>query len=79
MQEKFVFFSRFWLAGLGLLIISIPGLLVDRLQIEPSVISSNPLLLVGVHVERLLMCGMFWSLTYLMWKTADVEDAGSSH
>jgi hypothetical protein len=78
-QRRFVFFSRFWLAGLGLLIISIPGLLIDRLKIDPSVISSNPLLLLGVHVERLLMFGMFCSLIYLMWKTADVEDAGSSH
>ncbi|HEY3138653.1 MAG TPA: glycosyltransferase family 87 protein [Blastocatellia bacterium] len=78
-QRRFVFFSRFWLAGLGLLIISIPGLLIDRLKIDPSVISSDPLLLLGVHVERLLMFGMFCSLIYLMWKTADVEDAGSSH
>jgi len=78
-QKRFVFLSRFWLAGLGLLIISVPGLLIDRLNIDTSVISTNPFLLFGVHVERLLMFGMFWSVIFLIWKSAGVEEGGFSH
>jgi hypothetical protein len=67
-HNKFVKFSRFWLAGLGLLIVSIPGILADRLQMTAQDLAGNPLLMLGLHIERLLVFGMFWSLLFLMWK-----------
>jgi hypothetical protein len=67
-HKRFIRFSRFWLAGLGLLIVSIPGVLVERLQMTAEDLSGNPLLMLGLHVERLLVFGMFWSLLFVMWK-----------
>jgi hypothetical protein len=67
-RERFVRFSKFWLAALGLLIVSVPGVLVDRLQLNASVPARNPLFLAGVHIERLLVFGMFWSLLFVIWK-----------
>jgi hypothetical protein len=72
-RKRFVAFSRFWLGGLVLLIISIPGLLVDRLKFDPANPTDNPLIFLGLHVERLLVFGMFWSLLYLIWKANDIE------
>jgi hypothetical protein len=72
-RKRFVAFSRFWLAGLSLLILSIPGVLVDRLKMSPSDLSNNPLLMLGVHIERLLVFGMFWSLIFLMWKAGNIS------
>ena len=75
-HKRFVTFSRFWLAGLGLLIVSIPGVLVDRLQMSAGGLSGNPLLMLGLHIERLLVFGMFWSLLFIMWKdrTSDLPE-----
>lgn len=70
-HKRFVAFSRFWLGALALLIISVPGLLVDRLKLDPQSHSGNPLFLLGVHIERLLVFGLFWSLLFLMWTTND--------
>jgi len=67
-RERFVRFSKFWLAALGLLIVSVPGLLLDRLQLSASDLGRNPLFLVGVHIERLLVFGMFWTLLFVIWK-----------
>jgi Glycosyltransferase family 87 len=67
-HKRFITFSRFWLAGLGLLIISIPGVLVDRLKMSAGDPSGNPVLMLGLHIERLLVFGMFWSLLFVMWK-----------
>ena len=74
-RKRFVAFSRFWLAGLGLLIISIPGVLVDRLKMNAADLSNNFLLMLGLHIERLLVFGMFWSLMFLMWKAGDISEA----
>jgi glycosyl transferase family 87 len=74
-RKKYVAFSRFWLAGLGLLIISIPGVLVNRLKMSPATLSNNPLLALGIHIERLLVFGMFWSLLFLMWKARDISES----
>ena len=73
-RKRFVAFSRFWLAGLGLLIISIPGVLVERLNLSPADLSNNPLLTLGLHIERLLVFGMFWSLLFLMWRASDISE-----
>jgi len=67
-RERFVRFSKFWLAALGLLIFSVPGVLVDRLQLDANAPGRNPLFLFGVHIERLLVFGMFWSLLFVIWK-----------
>jgi len=72
-RRRFVAFSRFWLGALGLLVISIPGLLVDRLKLDPSSFARNPLFVFGLHIERLLVFGMFWSILFLMWKTTDTD------
>jgi len=71
-RGKHVAFSRFWLCAYGLLIVSIPGLLVDRLKLDPAGRSANPLLLLGLHIERLLVFGSFCSLLFLMWKSKEV-------
>jgi hypothetical protein len=71
-RGKHVAFSRFWLCAYGLLIVSIPGLLFDRLKLDPSGRSANPLLLLGLHIERLLVFGSFCSLLFLMWKSKEV-------
>ena len=73
-NKRFVTFSRFWLGALGLLIISVPGLLVDRLKLDPEKFAGNPLFGLGLHIERLLVFGMFWSVLFLMWKTKEEID-----
>jgi hypothetical protein len=74
-NKRFVAFSRFWLGALGLLVVSIPGLLVDRLKLDPTSFAGNPFFLLGLHIERILVFGMFWSVLFLMWKTRDTGDA----
>ncbi len=59
--------SRFWLAALGLLIVNIPGALTDRLNLSESELS-GPLGFAGLHIERLLMFGFFWSLVWALWR-----------
>lgn len=73
-HKRFVAFSRFWLGALGLLVVSIPGLLVDRLKLDPGKFAGNPFFLLGLHIERILVFGMFWSVLFLMWKTRDTGD-----
>jgi|GEM_PF-989518 len=68
-RERFVKFSKFWLATLALLIVSVPGLLVDRLRFSASDLGRNPLFLAGIHIERILVFGMFWSLLFVIWRT----------
>lgn len=74
-KKKFTAFSRFWLGALGLFVISVPGLLVDRLKLDPASFAGNPLFLLGLHIERILVFGMFWSLLFLMWKKHDGVDS----
>ena len=69
-RKKLVGFSRFWLAGLGLLALSLPGFLTERLHLRAEEISGNPLGWLGLHIERLLMFGLFWSLVFVMWSKA---------
>lgn len=74
-KKRFVAFSRFWLGALGLLVISIPGLLVDRLKLDPAMFARNPFFLLGLHIERILVFGLFWSVLFLMWKSRDTDDS----
>lgn len=72
-KNRFVGFSRFWLCGLGLFIISVPGLLTDRLKLDPATVSGNPLGWLGLHVERIVVFGLYWSLMALFWKRDSTE------
>lgn len=78
--RRLMFFNRFRVAALGLLIISIsiPGVLVDRLKLSPPGLSGNLLLFLGVHIERLLIFGMFWSLLVFIWKSGDTGNFAES-
>jgi hypothetical protein len=67
MRKRFPGFSLFWLCGLGLLVVSIPGLLTERLKIPAAELSNTPLGFAGLHVERILMFGLFWSLFWIAW------------
>jgi Glycosyltransferase family 87 len=69
LRRRFVRFSRFWLAGLGLLIISIPGFLTERVGLSEESLTHNPAGLLGLHVERLLVFGLFLSLLWLLWRS----------
>jgi hypothetical protein len=70
-RKRLVGFSRFWLAGLGLLAVSLPGLLTERLQLKPEELSSTPAGWLGLHIERLLVFGLFWSLVFVMWRRSE--------
>ena len=70
-NKRFITFARFWLGAFCLLIVSVPGLLIDRLKLDPQSHSGNPLFVFGLHIERLLVFGLFWSLLVLMWQTTD--------
>jgi hypothetical protein len=77
MKRRFERFSGFWLGSLGLLVLSIPGLLVARLKMDSANLSS-PLFFLGLHAERLLVFGMFWSLVVLMWKAGHSDPPGGT-
>ena len=55
-------FSWFWLGALGLLIISLPGLLTERFHLNATELSGNLLGWFGIHSERLMIFALFWSL-----------------
>lgn len=74
MRKRFVVFSRICLGGLALLIISFPGLLVERLKMDPANPTDNPFFFLGLHAERLLVFGMFWAILILIWKAGDVDE-----
>lgn len=68
-RRKFLVFSAAGLAGLALLAIGIPGLLTDRLHLSADRLSGSLLGFLGLHAERLLVFGMFWSLLFLLWRS----------
>jgi hypothetical protein len=67
LRKRFPRFRVFWLCGLGLLIVSVPGLLTERMKISAGELSATPAGFAGLHVERVLMFGLFWSLVWLAW------------
>jgi hypothetical protein len=72
-QRRNVVFSLIGLAALGLLVVSIPGLLTVRLDLSAERLSESPLGLLGLHIERLLMVGMFCSFLILLWKKPSTD------
>ena len=77
-RKKLGGFSRFWLAGLGLLALSLPGLLTERLHLKAAEVSGNPLGWLGLHIERFLVFGLFWSLLVVMWRATRSHRASAS-
>jgi len=77
-RKKLVGFSLFWLGGLGLLALSLPGFLTERLHLNAAQLSGNPLGWLGLHIERLLVFGLFWSLLFVMWREARSRKASAS-
>ena len=72
-RKKFGEFATICLSALGLLTVSIPGLLRERLQLEVGTLSANPLGFLGLHVERILIFGLFWSLLILVWRVGPTD------
>ena len=68
MRRRFVRFSSSCLAGFCLFIIGIPGVLTDRLRISPETLSASFIGFLGLHVERLLVFGMFCASLVLLWR-----------
>jgi uncharacterized BrkB/YihY/UPF0761 family membrane protein len=67
-RKRLLHFSRICLAGLFLIALSIPGVLTSRLGIAEETLSNSIFGLIGLHIERVLVFGMFWSLLVLLWK-----------
>src|SRR5262249_43341795 len=60
--------ALFWLAAMILLVFDPPGLLVDRLGLDPEALARNVAGWVGLNLNRFLIFAMFWSLIALLWK-----------
>jgi hypothetical protein len=75
LKGRFTGFSKFWLAGLGLFILSIPGLLTERLNVSQAFLLHNPVGWLGLHIERLMVFGFFWFLTLLLWRLRPSSNA----
>lgn len=67
------------IAALGLLVVSVPGLLTERLHLSSERLAANPVGFLGLHLERLFVFVMFWSLLIILWKVrpSDREEPGS--
>jgi Glycosyltransferase family 87 len=69
-RGRFVRFSRGGLLALGLLVLSIPGFLTVRLELNEKQLSGNILGFIGLHCERIMVFGMFSASLILLWKKA---------
>jgi len=70
-NERFKRLGIVWLSALGLLVLSIPGLLTERLHLNPAVLAQSPLGLLGLHIERLLGLGLFCALLAVLLKAGE--------
>lgn len=61
-------FSWIGLGALGLLVLSIPGFLTERLHLDHSQLTTNALGFLGLHVERIMVFTFFCALLVLLWK-----------
>ncbi len=68
------------LAVLSLFIISVPGLLIERLHLKAEDLLAHPAGVLGLNLERLLVFGMFWYVLVFLWRTVpgDCRDAKDS-
>ncbi|MFY9611800.1 MAG: glycosyltransferase family 87 protein [Blastocatellia bacterium] len=73
-QRRYTLFSLIGLTSLALLVVSIPGLLTVRLALGAETLSKSPIGFLGLHLERLLMFGMFCSFLLLLWNTPRREE-----
>lgn len=69
-QRKYLAFSSICLAALGLFIVSLPGLLTERLHLRVEDLSSSPAGFLGLHLERIIVLGLFCSLLIFLWRTS---------
>lgn len=65
------------LAVLSLFIISVPGLLIERLHIKAEDLLAHPGGVLVLNLERLLVFGMFWYVLVFLWRTA-LGDCGEA-
>lgn len=73
-QCRYTLFSLVGLAFLALLVVSIPGLLTVRLNLSMESLSGSLVGFLGLHLERLLMFGMFCSFLLLLWNVPRGEE-----
>jgi Glycosyltransferase family 87 len=71
------------LAVLSLLVISVPGLLEDRLHLAVEDLLAHPAGVLALNLERLLVFGMFCCLLVFLWRTVpgncgEAKDSPSS-
>ncbi|HSB09012.1 MAG TPA: glycosyltransferase family 87 protein [Blastocatellia bacterium] len=66
-------------AALGLLGASVSGILTERLHLGSESLAANPVGFVGLHFDRILVFGLFWSLIMFLWKLppGDLEEPGT--
>jgi hypothetical protein len=74
-RKKFLPFSVGWLSAMCLFALSVPGLLTERLHFTTESLSGSPAGLLGLHIERLLVFGMFWSFLFYLRKADKVKTA----
>ena len=70
-RHRFRRLSVIGLSALGLLSLNIPGLLTERLHLPADTLSANPAGFLALHVDRLLVFGMFWLLLITIWRAGD--------
>jgi hypothetical protein len=74
-RKRFRVFAAICLSALGLLAVSIPGLLTERLHLQVASLSANPLGFLGLQIERILIFGLFWSLLIFLWRVGPTDRA----
>ena len=73
-RRKFLAFAVTCLSSLGLLAVSVPGLLTARLKLDVGTLSATPMGFLGLHIERILVFGLFWALLVLLWRVRATDD-----
>jgi hypothetical protein len=72
-RKRFLAFAVVCLSALGLLAVSIPGVLTERLRLGVETLSANPVVFLGLHIERILVFGLFWSLLVTLWRVGPTD------
>ena len=75
-SRRHVALARIGLVGVGLFALSIPGLLTERLGLDPESLSSNPVGWLGLHIERLIVFGLFWTLLAVLARIGRKPEKG---
>jgi hypothetical protein len=78
-SERHVMLGRIGVISLGLLALSIPGLLTERLRFDPVSLAAKPAGWLALQIERLVVFGLFWMLLVLLVRIAGESDNGRVH